>query len=70
MMGSEAGTPAGREQTMKKLTLALALALAISPLTFAEAPGKNSVNMHKKGKHAKTRLQWRRGPDGTSLYKL
>ena len=54
---------------MKKLTLALALALAIAPLTFA-ATGKNSVNMHKKGKHAKTRLQWRRGPDGTSLYKL
>jgi len=55
---------------MKKLTLALALALAIAPLTFAEAPGKNSVKMHKKGKHAKTRLQWRRGPDGTSLYRL
>ena len=69
MMGSEAGTPAGREQTMKKLTLALALALAIAPLTFA-ATGKNSVNMHKKGKHAKTRLQWRKGPDGTSLYRL
>jgi hypothetical protein len=48
---------------MKKLALALALALAISPLTFAQ--------MHKKGKHVKksARIEWRPGPNGTSLYK-
>jgi hypothetical protein len=42
---------------MKKMLLALALALAISPLTFAQKidspPAQKSVKKHKKGKHAK-----------------
>ena len=57
---------------MKKFALALALALAISPLTFAKADtsAKKSM-MHKKGLFAKksTKTQWRHGPDGVSLYK-